>query len=75
MSPHRPLDAEFVVMSTFEPLAVSVSEATKLSGLSRSFLYEAMAAKELPFIKAGRRRLIAFDDLRRWLATHRVEAA
>jgi excisionase family DNA binding protein len=51
------------------------TEATKLSGSSRSFLYEAMAAKELPFIKAGRRRLIAFDDLRGWLATHRVRTA
>jgi excisionase family DNA binding protein len=44
-------------------LAVSVREAVAMSGLSRSFLYEAMGRGELPFIKKGRRRLIPTSSL------------
>lgn len=44
-------------------LTVSVREAVAMSGLSRSFLYEAMNRGELPFIKKGRRRLIATSSL------------
>ena len=44
-------------------LAVSVREAVSMSGLSRSFLYEAMSRGELPFIKKGRRRLIPTASL------------
>lgn len=44
-------------------LTVSVREAVVMSGLSRSFLYEAMNRGELPFIKKGRRRLIATSSL------------
>lgn len=44
-------------------LLVSIREAASLSGLSRSFLYEAMARGELQFVKKGRRRLIPVTSL------------
>ena len=39
-------------------IALSIQEAVVASGLSRSYLYEAMSRGELPFIKKGKRRLI-----------------
>jgi excisionase family DNA binding protein len=56
-------------------LAISVREAVDTSGMSRAFLYEAMRAGELTFLKIGRRRLILVDDLRAWLASKRSKAA
>ena len=50
------------------PLAVTIPEAVKASGLSRSRLYEAMKRGELPARKAGRRTLIPFADLEAYLA-------
>jgi excisionase family DNA binding protein len=37
---------------------LSVREATEFSRLSKSVLYQLMAAHDLEFVKAGRRRLI-----------------
>jgi excisionase family DNA binding protein len=37
---------------------LSVSEATAFTRLSKSVLYQLMAAHELEFVRAGRRRLI-----------------
>jgi len=48
-------------------IAVSVAEATRLSGLGRSFLYAGIAARRLPFISRGKRRLILVDRLRAYL--------
>jgi excisionase family DNA binding protein len=50
-------------------IAVSISDAVQLSGIGRSFLYQAIARKELPTKKAGRRTLILMDELRRWLTS------
>jgi excisionase family DNA binding protein len=49
------------------PIAITISNAVKLSGLSRSTLYKAMKASEFATIKRGHRRLINFESLRRWL--------
>lgn len=43
-------------------IAVSIPEAVKATGLSRSRLYEALK-NELPARKAGRRTLILYADL------------
>jgi len=56
-------------------LAVSIAEAADVSGMSRAFLYEAMAASELSFLKIGRRRLILIVDLLEWLASKRSKTA
>ncbi len=51
-----------------EPLAVSIPEAVRLSGIGRTKLYEAIASGDLPSFKAGRRRLIPTQGLRAYLA-------
>jgi hypothetical protein len=51
-----------------DPIAVTVPEAVRLSGLSRTALYEAMK-QGLPARKAGRRTLIMVADLDAYLAS------
>ena len=41
-----------------EPLAYSIADAVTVSGLSRSLLYELMAAGELDYSKVRARRII-----------------
>ncbi len=62
-------------MTAQNKLAVSIAEAADVSGMSRAFLYEAMAASELSFLKIGRRRLILIVDLLEWLASKRSKTA
>ena len=52
-------------------LALSVSEAAKAAGVSRSVLYEVMRTGGLKFAKLGTRRLILVDDLHEWLVVLR----
>jgi excisionase family DNA binding protein len=51
------------------PIAVTISQAVKLSGLSRSALYVALRNRELSARKAGRRTLIGYADLETYLAS------
>ncbi len=51
------------------PIAVTVPDAVKATGMSRSALYEAMRRKEIVAIKAGRRTLIRYSDLEAYLAS------
>lgn len=48
-------------------LAVSVAEAANMLSLSRSKVYLMMDAGDIPYLKFGRSRRIALDDLRRVL--------
>lgn len=50
------------------PLAITIPEAVRLSGCSRTALYEAMK-RGLPARKAGRRTLIMLADLEAYLAS------
>lgn len=50
-----------------EPLLISVKEACRRTDLSRSFMYELMAAGEIPFVHVGTRRLIPFTPFRHWV--------
>jgi hypothetical protein len=50
-----------------DPISVDIPTACRMSGLSRSFLYEVLAAGAVRSIKAGRRRLVLVDSLRAWL--------
>jgi len=58
-------------------LSLSVPEAAESTGLSQSYLYLAMKAGKLAFMKAGARRLIAVSELEAFLARlpHGPEAA
>jgi excisionase family DNA binding protein len=59
-------------MNELTPVAYSVPRAAQLTGLSRSQLYELMKRRELAYVKVGRRRLIAHDDLQALISRHRV---
>jgi excisionase family DNA binding protein len=48
-------------------LAYSVSEAARLTGLSRDLLYDEMRRGHLDYIKVGRRRLITRQHLEQFL--------
>jgi excisionase family DNA binding protein len=49
------------------PISVSVRTATRLSGLGRTRVYEAIARGEIASIRIGRRRLINFASLKTFL--------
>ena len=51
-----------------DPLALTIPDAVKASGLPRSSLYEAMK-RGLPARKSGRRTLIMVADLQAYLAS------
>jgi excisionase family DNA binding protein len=50
-----------------DPISVDIPTACRMSGLSRSFLYEVLAAGHVRSVRAGRRRLVLVDSLRSWL--------
>jgi excisionase family DNA binding protein len=54
-----------------EPMALSVEESCRASGVGRSTLYNAIKMHELRVLKVGDRTLIEPDELRRWLASKR----
>lgn len=54
------------------PLAYSISQAVKISGVGRSTLYAAIKAGDLETLKIGARRLVMDEALRAWLSAHRV---
>ena len=51
------------------PIAVTIPDAVRASGRSRSALYEALKSGALPAKKAGRRTLILYEDLQSYLAS------
>jgi excisionase family DNA binding protein len=57
------------------PLAHHISDAVRVTGISRSLLYDLIKRGELAIIKIGRRTLIAEDDLEALIARHRVTKA
>ena len=50
------------------PLAVTIPDAVKASGMSRSSIYEALKRGDLSARKAGRRTLISFNELQAYIA-------
>jgi excisionase family DNA binding protein len=54
------------------PICFSVKEAARVSGLSRSWIYERLAAGELESRKIGRRRLIVAASLSKLLNVQSV---
>jgi excisionase family DNA binding protein len=57
-----------------EPLAVSVGEAARLAGVSRTTLYQALRSGGLKSLKIGSRRLITIEALDAWLRLHAVDS-
>lgn len=50
------------------PIAVTIPDAVKASGMSRSSIYEALKRGDLSARKAGRRTLISFSELQAYIA-------
>ncbi len=51
------------------PLAVTIPQAVKLTGMSRSAIYEALKRQDITARKAGRRTLLMLADLEAYLAS------
>lgn len=51
-----------------EKITYRIDEAAKLTGLSRSFLYERMSRGELKSLKVGKTRLLLHSDLMEFLS-------
>ena len=51
-----------------EKLNLTINDAVKVSGLSRTRLYNALKHNELKGLKAGRRTLIETQELKRFIA-------
>lgn len=51
------------------PIAVTIPDAVKATGMSRTSIYEALKRGDLTARKAGRRTLIWFSDLEAYLAS------
>ena len=52
---------------TVEPISVRIPEAVRLTGMSRSRLYELMKAREIEFVKVGTSTLVLMDSLRSFI--------
>ncbi|WP_419013062.1 helix-turn-helix domain-containing protein [Dysosmobacter sp.] len=50
-----------------EPLAVSLSEAARLLGVSRPTIYRYIHREGFPVFRIGNRTLISVDGLRDWI--------
>lgn len=57
--------------SATEPISVRIPEAVRLTGLSRSRIYELMKSGEIEFVKVGGSTLIPFDSLQRLIDRRR----
>ncbi|HEX8215568.1 MAG TPA: helix-turn-helix domain-containing protein [Allosphingosinicella sp.] len=57
-----------------EPISVRIPEAVRLTGLSRSRIYELMKSREIEFVKVGSSTLILVDSLRTFIDGRRSAA-
>lgn len=62
-------------MANLEPLAVSVTEAAKLLGVSRPTMYTLLNQEGFPSFRVGGRRLIPLAAMRRWIAEQMGEVS
>lgn len=57
--------------SSHEPISVRIPEACRLTGLSRSRLYELMKNHDIEFVKVGASTLVLVESLRRFIESRR----
>ena len=57
--------------TVLEPISVRIPEAVRLTGLSRSRLYELMKSGDIEFAKVGSSTLILVESLRSFIAGKR----
>jgi excisionase family DNA binding protein len=63
VQPHQPP----IWSSVPDPVAVSVRDAIRITGLGRSTLYRCLSNGDLAARKAGKRTLIVYSSLRQWM--------
>lgn len=56
-----------------EPISVRVRDAVRLTGISRSRLYELMRSGEIEYVKVGGSTLIPYAGLRAFVQRQRVQ--
>lgn len=54
-------------MTQLEPLSLTIPQAVRMSGMSRTAIYAALRERKLFAFKAGKRTLIRFDSLSAFL--------
>lgn len=54
-----------------EPISVRIPDACRLTGLSRSRLYELMKSRDIEFVKVGSSTLILLESLRSFIYAQR----
>ena len=57
--------------ATVEPISLRIPEAVRLTGLSRSRIYELMKSGEIAYAKVGNSTLILMDSLRAFIERKR----
>lgn len=63
---------EVAAKRRMEPISVKIPEAVRLSGLSRSRIYELMKSGDIEFAKVGSSTLIIVESLRRFIQARRA---
>ena len=66
----HPRESHEESVPTIEPISVRISTAVKLTGISRSTLYELIGAGEIEVVKVGRSTFIKFASLKRLFEKH-----
>lgn len=57
--------------TSIEPISVKIPEAVRLSGLSRSRIYELMRSGDIEYAKVGSSTLILLESLRGFIEQRR----
>jgi excisionase family DNA binding protein len=65
--------ADRAKQSAIEPISVRIPEAVRLTGLSRSRIYELMKSKDIAFVKVGSSTLVLVESLRSFIEGKRTE--
>ena len=60
---------------SLEPISVKIPEAVRLTGLSRSRLYELMASGDIEYAKVGSSTLVLVESLRSFVHKRRHHPA
>ena len=61
--------------AAFSPIAVTIEDAPRAVGVSRTRIFEAIRNNEIAARKAGRSTIIEIDELRRWVRSLPVKGA
>ena len=60
--------------ATIEPISIRIADAVRLTGISRSRLYELIGAGEIEIAKVGTSTLVIVASLRQFIDGHRRPA-